>query len=130
MDEVPWIMDMSLMPHIQRRALDAPRCTCHLYLLHTNLSSEDARVDSLYYEVGPDGVEDEERREQPVQNVVCWKHFHELRRLDCRAAEFYKLSWTASDRTFVSIESWLQLHDKTSLCVSTAREQTTPNSKK
>ena len=96
-----WIC--SLVPHVLGRALDAPRRTCRLCLHHTNLSSEDARVDSLHYEVGPDGVEDEERREQPIQNVVCWKHFHELRRLDCRAAEVYKLSWTTSDdKTFVT----------------------------
>lgn len=56
-------------------------------ILHsrTDLSGVDALVDNLEYEVGPDDVQDEQRRQQRVEDVVRGEHLHDLRRLYRRA---------------------------------------------
>ena len=64
-----------------------------------HLSSAEDLDDELHQEVGPDDMQDEEQCEQPIENVVRGEHLNDLRRLNCRAAQFYDLNHTKSGNT-------------------------------
>ena len=44
-------------------------------------------------------MQDEEQCEQPIENVVRGEHLNDLRRLNCRAAQFYDFNHTNSSNT-------------------------------
>ena len=58
---------------------------CQYVCVGANLSGVDSLVDNLEYEVGPDDVQDQQRRQQRVEDVVRGEHLHDLRGLYRRA---------------------------------------------